>query len=246
MSTTIGDPGLECDPVRVTGWVDGAFAEAEAAAIASHVATCARCGAQVDAERAIAGAVRALPSPPLPHGLAARVRQRSRRPVALRRRVWIPAVAALLAVALWTRSAPQFLAWQVALDHAHCFGMERVPAEVLTPDPVRLATWYESRDMDVPLMPSAAGGLELLGGRFCRIGGRKAAHVYYGGDQQLSLFVIPGSVRFDRSYTWSRKGMTVSFIRVAGENVAIVSPHPPSVAALRRSFERTMADAGRR
>jgi hypothetical protein len=71
------------------------------------------------------------------------------------------------------------------------------------------------------------------------------AHVYYGGgEQQLSLFVIPGSVRFDRSVVWRGRGTTVNLLRVAGSNVALVSTDVPSIAAFRRSLERTIAEGG--
>ena len=83
----------DCDAVRVTAYVDGALAAADRLQLDAHLAGCPRCQAQVDAERMLARAVRALPAPPLPHGLASRVRRRSRKPVPLRPRVWIPSLA---------------------------------------------------------------------------------------------------------------------------------------------------------
>jgi anti-sigma factor RsiW len=234
-----------CDPVRVTAYVDGALAAADRLRVEAHLAGCPRCQAQVDAERMLSSAVRGLPAPPLPHGLAARVRRRSRKPVTLRRRVWLPSLAAMLVIMLWAPGSSSFVAWEVALDHAHCFGKQRVPAQVLTADPMRLSAWFEAQGTELPFVPASAGGLDLVGGRYCRLLDRTVAHVYYGGgEQQLSLFVIPGSVRFDRSFVWRGRGTTVNLIRVAGSNVALVSADAPSVAAFRRSLERTIAAGG--
>jgi anti-sigma factor RsiW len=236
-----------CDPVRVTAYVDGALSPDDRLPFEAHIAGCPRCQAQVDAERMLASAVRSLPPPPLPHGLAARVRRRSRKPVTLRRRVWIPSLAAMLLLVLLGRGSSRFVAWEVALDHAHCFGKQRVPAQVLTADPMRLSAWFEAQGTELPLIPASAGGLDLVGGRYCRLLDRAVAHVYYGGgEHELSLFVIPGSVRFDRSFMWRGSGMTVNLIHVAGSNVALVSTDLPSIAAFRRSLERTIAEGGTR
>ncbi len=225
--------------------MDGALAPGERLQVEAHIAGCPRCQAQVDAERTISGAVRSLPAPPLPHGLAVRVRRRSRRPIPLRRRVWIPSLAAVLAIALWGRGSAPFVAWEVALDHAHCFGKKRVPAQVLTDDTMRLTAWFDAQGTELPLVPASAGGLDLVGGRYCRLADRTVAHVYYGGgEHQLSLFVVPGSVRFDRSFVWSGRGLTVNLLNVGGSNVALVSTDAPSIAEFRRSLERTFAEGG--
>ena len=237
--------GGGCDAVRVTGYVDAALPEAERLEVEAHLGSCEPCRAQAAAERALVDAVRGLPHPALPHGLAARVRRRSRKPVALRRRVWLPSLAALLAVAVLGRNSAPFIAWQVALDHAHCFSQGEVPAEVFTDDPMRLAAWFEVHETELPLVPASAGGLDLVGGRFCRLLDRRVVHVYYGGgEHRLSLFVVPGTVRMDRRMVTTSRGATVALLRVAGENVALVSSDAPSIDAFRRSLERTIADRG--
>lgn len=236
----LADPG--CDPVRVTGFVDGALSTADQLEVESHLAECAACREQIEAERAVAGALRRHPPPSLPHGLAARVRRRSRRPVTLRRRVWVPSLAAMLLLVLVGRNSSQFIAWQVALDHAHCFGKRQVPAEVLTDDAMRLTAWFEAQGTELPHLPASAGGLDLVGGRYCRLLDRTAVHVYYGGgEEELSLFVIPGSVRVYGDDETKSGTYTVDILRVAGATVALVSTDPPSIAAFRRSLVRTSA-----
>lgn len=242
---TGGDPARTddgCDPLRVTAYVDGALPAAERALVEAHLAGCARCQDQMDAERRLSSALRALPAPPLPHGLASRVRRRSRKPAALRFRVWAPALAAMLALVLVGRGSSAFVSWELALDHAHCFGKPRLPAQVLTGDPVRLSAWFDAHGTELPLVPASAGGLDLVGARYCRLLDRTVAHVYYGGEHQLSIYVVPGSVRFDRSFAWTGRGVTVNFLHVAGSNVALVSDDPSSVATLRRSLTRTVAE----
>ena len=96
------------------------------------------------------------------------------------------------------------------------------------------------------MVPASAGGLDLVGGRFCRLLDRRVVHVYYGGgEHQLSLFVVPGTVRMNRRLLTTSHGATVALLRVAGENVALVSTDAASVDAFRRSLERTTADRGK-
>ena len=234
--------GSACDPVRVTGYVDGALSPADRTDVEAHLSSCAACRAQAEAERRVAAAVRALPPPPIPHGLASRVRRRSRRPATLRRRVWVPAVAAVLAVFVVARNSSQFVGWQLARDHARCFSKRQVPAEVLTDDPMRLTAWFDAQGTELPFVPASAGGLDLVGGRYCRLLDRTVAHVYYGGgDHQLSLFVVPGTVRRDGDDGGISGRLTVALLRVGGANVALISSDAPSVAAFRRALVRTVA-----
>lgn len=233
-----------CDPVRVTGYVDGALSPADRLEVEAHLPSCVECRAQAEAERKVAAAVRALPAPPLPHGLASRVRRRSRRPATLRRRVWVPSVAALLAVALLARNSSQLVGWQLARDHARCFSKRQVPAEVLTDDPMRLTAWFDAQGTELPFVPASAGGLDLVGGRYCRLLDRTVAHVYYGGgDHQLSLFVVPGTIRKVGDDAGISGRVTVALLHVGGANVALVSTDAPSVAAFRRALVRTTASS---
>lgn len=243
MSDAFTRPDDGCDPLRVTAYVDGALPPAERDGVEAHAAACGRCQEQLRVETMLAAAVRALPRPPIPHGLASRVRRRSRKPATLRKRVWVPALAAMLLLAFMLHRSSSFVAWQVALDHAHCFGKRRLPAEVLTGDPMRLSAWFAAHGTELPLVPASAGGLDLVGGRYCRLLDRTVAHVYYGGEHQLSLYVIPDPVHFDRSVVWTGAGSTVNLMRVGGSNVGLVSDDAGSLGAVRRSLKRTIADA---
>jgi anti-sigma factor RsiW len=60
---------LSCDPERVTGFVDGELDAEATTAVAAHLATCAACRAQAEAERELRACLRVLPVPELPEGL---------------------------------------------------------------------------------------------------------------------------------------------------------------------------------
>ena len=191
-------------------------------------------------------ALRALPRPELPRRSPTACAADARRPVALRRRVWVPALAAMLALALWVRALAAVHRLQAQLDHAHCFGKEQgARRRCFTGDPLRLTAWFDAQGgWELPLVPASAGGLDLVGGRYCRFADRTVAHVYYAdAKQQLSLYVVPGAIRLGRPVRWQRGATRVDILPVAGSRVALVSADAAAVDAFRRSFERTVADA---
>jgi anti-sigma factor RsiW len=232
---------MSCDPERVTAYVDGALDAAQCPELEAHLASCPECRAQADAERELRARLKALPPPAPPAGLEARVRA-SLHP---RRRTasWLlPLAAGLVALLAWGRGATPFVAWELSRDHDHCFGKRHLPAEVWSSDPVHVAEWLEGYGTNVPAIPDAAAGLELVGARYCTLLDRRVAHLYYSnGEHHLSLFLVPGPVR-DLSREMRPRGNYVRLLRAGGTNVGIVSEEEESVEAFKRALSSTIAD----
>jgi len=231
---------MTCNPERVTAYVDGALDAANCPELEAHLAACAECAAQADAERELRARLKALPAPAPAPELEARVRA-SLRP---RRRAasWLlPLAAGLVALLAWARGATPFVAWELSRDHDHCFSRRRLPAQVWGNDPARVAEWFEGQGTSVPVIPETAGGLELVGARYCGLLDRRVAHLYYSnGEHHLSLFLVPGPVR-DLSREMRPRGNFVRLMRVGGMTVGLVSEEEDSVEAFKRALSSTLA-----
>jgi anti-sigma factor RsiW len=231
---------MSCDPERVTAYVDAALDAALRPELEAHLASCPECQEQVDAERELRARLKALPPPAPAPALEARVRA-SLRPG--RRTVsWLlPLAAGLVALLAWARGATPFVAWELSRDHDHCFGKRRLPAEVWSSDPVYVAEWLQGHGTSVPAVPDTAGGLELVGARYCVLLDRRVAHLYYSnGEHHLSLFLVPGPVR-DLSREMRPRGNYVRLLRAGGTNVGIVSEEEDNVEAFKRALSSTIA-----
>jgi anti-sigma factor RsiW len=241
MSST---PTPACDGSRVTAYVDGVLSDAARAEVEAHLAACAACREQEAFERGLRERMRALPAPEVPAGLEGRVRRRIRRrplPAAAR---WLPLAAGLALALLWGRGAAPFVAWEVAWDHGHCFGKEHLPAQAWTSDPGEIAEWYGRQGTEIPLIPSSAGGVELVGGRYCPLLDRKVAHLYYAGEKRhLSVYVVPGPARFGSSFVTRKSGENVRLLRTGGTTVALVSEDAETLDAFHRALSMSRADA---
>jgi hypothetical protein len=76
----------------------------------------------------------------------------------------------------------------------------------------------------------------------CALIDRRVAHLYYSGDDvNLSLFVLPGSVRMEGAYDAEALGQTVRLRRVGGTLVGVVSSSEAAVETLERALTRTVA-----
>lgn len=232
---------MSCDPERITAYVDGALDPAACPDLEAHLAACPECRAQAEEERALRGRLRAMPSPEPSPELEARVRRSLRaRP---RRASWLlPVAAGLVALLAWGRGASPFVAWELSRDHDHCFGKRRLPAQVLSSDPARVAEWFESHGTTVPLIPVAAAGLELVGARYCFLGDRTAAHLYYtSGEHHLSLYVVPGPARDPSPRGTRPRGNFVRLLQMGGTTVGLVSEKEENVEAFARALSTTVA-----
>lgn len=235
---------MSCDAEQITGYVDGALSPQAAAAVEAHLAGCDSCRQQAAEERELKQRLHRVAPPPLRRGFEAEVRSRLRaRTRSHRWRVLLPLAAALTAVGLWARGAAPFVAWEVARDHAHCFGAKKLPAQVWSSDPAEITSWFERQGTHMPNLPAAAGSLELVGARYCPLPDATfVAHTYYASQERhLSLYVVPRSVRFPGTYLTQTSGRTVRLLRAAGTTVALVSEHGAEVEAFERTFRTTVA-----
>ena len=236
---------MSCAPEQVTGYVDDVLDPAARAEMEAHLATCAACREQVAFERELKAGLKALPAPELRPGFEVRL-QRSLAAERGRRLAWLLPFAAVLALlAVWARGAAPFVVWELARDHAHCFGQARLPAKVWSSDPLEIAAWFEKQGTRIPLVPAGVGDLVLVGARYCPLPDRIAAHLYYAGEERrLSVFVLSGPVRFSDDGNARSRGTHVRFLRSAGMTVALVSDKPEDVEAFRSAFRTTVARLG--
>jgi anti-sigma factor RsiW len=134
------------------------------------------------------------------------------------------------------------VAFELALDHAKCFSRGTLPAQVWGDEPARLAPWFADGGTPLPPLPSSAGGLALVGGRYCPLLDRRVAHLYYAAaGRHVSLFVIPGSLHGEEGFASRTAGRQVRLLQVAGSQVGIVGERGEDVAAFERSLTTTVA-----
>jgi hypothetical protein len=247
---------VSCDPERVTGWVDGALPRDEMDAIAAHVAACPECAQQAAEERALRARLASLPAAAVPSGLAHRARETLRRRSGVPLwRLALPVAASFIVAVLLLRMLPPVVALELARDHRHCFGFAQLPAQVWTNDGMRAISWFEKQGTPMPMLPDAAGGLELVGARYCGLPDQsRVAHLYYRGkgrrdadsgeprDLRLSLYVVQHRVHLSGVYERVVTGETVRLARVGTSTVALVSESADAVDAFERALSHTVAD----
>jgi anti-sigma factor RsiW len=229
---------VSCDPERITAYVDGTLDNAAQASVESHLAACDACRAQVEDERAIRAQLKALPPIEPSRSLERQVRRQLRAAAPNPLRFLLPLAAGLALLAFWARGAAPVAAWAISRDHAHCFSLKRLPAQVFSGDFGRVAAWFEEQGTRLPALPSAVGELELVGGRFCPLlDGSKAAHLYYvSDDRHVSIFVLAHGVRLDGGYGVEARGKAVHLTRLGDTVVGVVSERQAEVNAFRAAL----------
>ena len=148
----------------------------------------------------------------------------------------------LLALGLWVRGLPAFVAWQAARDHAHGLG-GRPTSRVWSSEPAVVTAWLERHGTPVPPLPDHAGSAGLVGAHYCSLVDRVAAHVVYQGEEgaSVSIFVLHGPVRAPSGWSASVHGVHVHFVRAAGRVLAIVGERDDDVRAALRDFATSVA-----
>lgn len=233
---------MTCKPELVTGYVDGALDDALRAEVEAHLATCPHCAGRAEFEREARSLLRGLPPIEPRAGFEADLLRRLRRAGPSRGRWALPLAAGLAALLMWGRGAAPFVALELSLDHAKCFSHQTLPAEVWADDPERLSRWFSERGTLLPQIPAQAGGLSLVGGRYCPLLDRQVAHLYYTSNgRRVSLFVLPGALHGERGFARRLAGRHVRLLSVAGEHVGIVGEHREDVAAFEHSIVTTLA-----
>lgn len=233
---------MSCDAERLTGYVDGELPPEESARIAEHLGSCPGCREQVEAERALREQIRQLPPVEPRSGFEAALRERLRaaRPNPLR--FLLPIAATLVVTLLWAARMPGVVAWELARDHDHCFGSQKLPAELFTTDADDALARLAPRDAAHPALPDAAGGLELVGGRRCPLADRRVVHLFYATDKRrVSVFLVPGDVRLDDRYAIETRANAVLLLRVSGRVVGIVGENGEDVEAFARALLESRA-----
>src|SRR5258708_15742375 len=95
----------------------------------------------------------------------------------------------------------------------------------------------------MPRLPAGAGGLQLLGARYCPFpDATLVPHVYYSSAEgQLSVFLIPRRLRLTGSYVATTRGNRVGLLLMDDSTLALVSENPAQVDTFQRLFATRMA-----
>ena len=196
---------------KLAEYVDGQQAEAERAAVESHLQSCPPCRTRAAGERAAHDLVCArrdtlrAPAPGHLRERCAAQRQAARPPAAVFARTpWVRfslAATVLLAAGLfvlfgWGSSVETYAA-QLSADHLKCF--QYPPEATSAPDVTLLGrTWQTQSGWGLKVASPTMDGLTLLGIRKCGSSRGRVAHIFYRWHgEALSVYVL--NHRFDQS-----------------------------------------------
>lgn len=222
---------------------------AEVDGVVRHLRACGECRSWLDAEREWRATLRdrLIPRPaPLEakerlFATLAGVRvgvelRRQRRRLAAAFVVTVLLGVSAASLLWWNREERGFLVSALTEDHL-LYASQSAPAEFASDDPRALSRWFADR-LDFSIAAPQMPGTELLGGRLCTLGGRRAAlSLYQRGDRRLSLFQMPaeglplGSLRpmkveGRRYHCGHRKGVSVLAWQESDIFYALVSDLP--------------------
>ena len=203
---------MDCTSVeeRLHDLLRGRLEAQDAADLRAHLAGCAACRHEEQAERLLDQALdERLPRFAAPEALRERisgqlrgVRARSAEPKAPRRGLpaqWLAAAAIVLAALGYVAGqtiqgrggAGDRLADEVVTDHLRALASAH-PHDVESSNSHEVKPWFEGRIDFAPVVPEDRGELRLLGGSIGYVGDRKAAVISYGlRHHRLTLLAFP-------------------------------------------------------
>lgn len=200
----------------ISAYVDGEATEEERVRIERHAGSCQACAAWLESFRALKHAVARLEGRTVPtEAVKARVEALRFRPAPFRERLSRKAAAAALVgatlavvvVGVWHhKGAERPLAEALIADHLRS-GPDLVPAEVASGDPAEVLRFFEAKVPFKPVVP-ALGSAKLIGGRLCKIEGRKVELLFYElRDRKFSLYVSDRPARMEACYSRDEYGV---------------------------------------
>jgi anti-sigma factor RsiW len=203
------NPGRECRQMDalLPPYVDGQGGDVERARVDAHLARCAACRADVEAQRRVRRLLadrRDVLRGEAPPGLAAELRRHAIAGEPARLGAWgrwtaLAAAAALVlavtgAFAWGTGRSSALLAAQLTLDHIKCFLVDGDDHDAPLTAAAAEARMEAGFGWSVPIPPPAARpDVHLVAVRRCLYGEGMIAHVLYRvAGAPVSLFVVPG------------------------------------------------------
>jgi len=211
---------------RLTGYLDRELDQRDAAEVEAHLRQCVPCSTRLERERRVRAAVRShlqpLPAPErLRSNLHAALRAEARR--AQRRRVWLPAWAAMAAaLLLGVAGGWQLARWRSPRGDLSDLTVEAVAGHVRSLQGEHLTDigssehhtvkpWFAGKLDFSPPVPDLSGqGFVLAGARLDYLGNRPVAALVYRRRQHvINLFVWPSRDSTEAPTTASLRGFHV-------------------------------------
>jgi anti-sigma factor RsiW len=221
MATSVPGSGdvMRCDEMDLDRYalVDGELDGARREAVLSHLAICARCQHEYEADRRLNSLLREAlaPSPPVPPALWStvvgriahepRIRYLSAQgagPIGGRPRQGWGLTAAAIGLVAWLFAAllllpgedvMEALAQEIVADHLASLRRARGPADVPLPDPAVVIDRFQDRLRIPARVPaSAREGVRLVGGSFCQFSSTRGLRWSYvrGEGRALSFYQL--------------------------------------------------------
>jgi anti-sigma factor (TIGR02949 family) len=230
---------MECSAVRklLTAAVDGELDVGDSADVDGHLATCAACRAEFDAERALRDAVgrsatyfrapaalearikTALPATSVPH-VSIPSRRYWQWPIALGALATLFAIASTIGLYATLPGVDERIADEVVSSHVRSLLVNHA-VDVASSDQHTVKPWFSGKiDFSPPVRDFAAEGFPLVGGRLDYIDHHPvAALVYKRAQHTINVFALAvpegtrdaapraGSTHGFHTVRWTRDGM---------------------------------------